>query len=220
MRQKRSQRIAIPLLALLLALLVVLAVSSNATGSTRKPQTPAHGKHHGRHAKLIVHDSMRQLWEEHVLWTRLFIVSDTFNSADLQATTDRLLRNQDDIGNAFKPFFGSSAGTQLTALLRQHILQAAGIITDAKAGDAQALQRDEAAWYANANQIADFLHSLNPRAWPDADLRAMMKDHLDLTLTEAVDQLHGDYSKSVADFDAVEAEILQMADTLSNGITK
>jgi hypothetical protein len=220
MRQKRSQRIAIPLLALLLALLVVLAVSSNATGSTRKPQTPAHGKHHGRHAKLIVHDSMRQLWEEHVLWTRLFIVSDTFNSADLQATTDRLLRNQDDIGNAFKPFFGSSAGTQLTALLRQHILQAAAIITDAKAGDAQALQRDEAAWYANANQIADFLHSLNPRAWPDADLRAMMKDHLDLTLTEAVDQLHGDYSKSVADFDAVEAEILQMADTLSNGITK
>jgi hypothetical protein len=220
MRQKRSQRIAIPLLALLLALLVVLAVSSSATGSTRKPQTPAHGKHHGRHAKLIVHDSMRQLWEEHVLWTRLFIVSDTFNSADLQATTDRLLRNQDDIGNAFKPFFGSSAGTQLTALLRQHILQAAAIITDAKAGDAQALQRDEAAWYANANQIADFLHSLNPRAWPDADLRAMMKDHLDLTLTEAVDQLHGDYSKSVADFDAVEAEILQMADTLSNGITK
>jgi hypothetical protein len=220
MRQKRSQRIAIPLLALLLALLVVLAVSSNATGSTRKPQTPAHGKHHGRHAKLIVHDSMGQLWEEHVLWTRLFIVSDTFNSADLQATTDRLLRNQDDIGNAFKPFFGSSAGTQLTALLRQHILQAAAIITDAKAGDAQALQRDEAAWYANANQIADFLHSLNPRAWPDADLRAMMKDHLDLTLTEAVDQLHGDYSKSVADFDAVEAEILQMADTLSNGITK
>jgi hypothetical protein len=220
MRQNQSQRLAFPLLALLLALLVALAVSPNATGSTRKPQTPAHARHHGHHANLIVHDSMRQLWEEHVLWTRLFIVSDTFNSADLQATTDRLLRNQDDIGNAFKPFFGSSAGTQLTALLRQHILQAAAIITDAKAGDAQALQRDEAAWYANANQIADFLHSLNPRAWPDADLRAMMKDHLDLTLTEAVDQLHGDYSKSVADFDAVEAEILQMADTLSNGITK
>jgi hypothetical protein len=218
MRQKRSQRIAIPLLALLLALLVVLAVSSNATGSTRKPQTPAHGKHHGRHAKLIVHDSMRQLWEEHVLWTRLFIVSDTFNSADLQATTDRLLRNQDDIGNAFKPFFGSSAGTQLTALLRQHILQAAAIITDAKAGDAQALQRDEAAWYANANQIADFLSSANPRFWPDATMREAMKEHLDQTLAEAVDELNGNYAASVNDYEAIHLHILAMADLLSSGI--
>jgi hypothetical protein len=220
MRQKRSQRIAIPLLALLLALLVVLAVSSNATGSTRKPQTPAHGKHHGRHAKLIVHDSMRQLWEEHVLWTRLFIVSDTFNSADLQATTDRLLRNQDDIGNAFKPFFGSSAGTQLTALLRQHILQAAAIITDAKAGDAQALQRDEAAWYANANQIADFLHDANPHAWSRTTMRAMMKTHLDQTLAEAQHRLGGDFAADIRDYDAVHRHILEMADTLSDGIMR
>jgi hypothetical protein len=161
---------------------------------------------------------MRQLWEEHVFWTRLFIVSAAFDNPDLQATTDRLLRNQDDIGNAFKPFFGSSAGDQLTVLLRQHILQAAAIVADAKAGDTEALQRDQAAWYANANEIADFLHSLNPKKWPAADLRAMMEEHLDLTLTEAVDQLHGDYSKSVADFDAIETQILEMADMLSSGI--
>jgi hypothetical protein len=218
MYRNRSRRVTHPLLALFLIAVVALAASASATGSTGNVQASAHERHASHHAKLIVHDTMRQLWEEHVLWTRLFIVGATFNNPDLQATTDRLLRNQDDIGNAFKPFFGSSAGNQLTALLRQHILQAA-IITDAKAGDTQALQRDEAAWYANANEIAEFLHNLNPKKWPLADLRAMMKEHLDLTLTEAVDQLHGDYNKSVADFDAVEAEILQMADMLSSGIT-
>lgn len=46
----------------------------------------------------------------------------------------------------------------------------------------------------------------------------MMKDHLDLTLQEASDQLTGDFAASVADYDVVETEILQMADTLSSGL--
>jgi hypothetical protein len=73
-------------------------------------------------------------------------------------------------------------------------------------------------WYANANQIAGFLHRLNPRHWPLAALRTMMRDHLNLTLAEAVDELQGKYASSVAEFDAVENEILAMADTLSSGI--
>src|SRR5262249_1374818 len=134
------------------------------------------------------------------------------------ATTDRLLRNQDDIGNAIKPFYGAAAGEQLTALLRQHILQAADILAAAKAGDAAALDAAETAWYANAQRIAAFLHDLNPGNWPLDMLQTMMRDHLDLTLTEAVDQLSGNFAQSVADFDRVQDEILGMADTLSNGI--
>jgi hypothetical protein len=168
--------------------------------------------------QAALHDAMRKLWEEHVLWTRLFIVSDVAGLPDLQATTARLLANQSDIGNAIKPFYGTANGDHLTSLLMQHILQAAQIIADAKAGSSAALTQDEQAWYANANQIASFLHSLNPHHWPLAGLEAMMKAHLDLTLTEAVDQLQGNYPPSVAEFDSVENEILGMADTLSSGI--
>jgi hypothetical protein len=48
----------------------------------------------------------------------------------------------------------------------------------------------------------------------------MMRDHLDLTLQEAAHQLGGDYAASVADYDAVVTEILEMADMLSTGIIK
>jgi hypothetical protein len=168
--------------------------------------------------RAALHEEMRKLWEEHVLWTRLFIVSDVAGLPDLQATTSRLLANQSDIGNAIKPFYGTANGDQLTSLLMQHILQAAQILADAKAGNGAALTQDEQAWYTNANQIATFLHSLNPQHWPLAALQAMMKAHLDLTLAEAVDQLQGNYTASVSGFDAVENEILGMADTLSNGI--
>src|SRR5205085_12446503 len=125
---------------------------------------------------------------------------------------------QTDIGNAVKPFYGAARGDQLTALLKRHILLAAKILGDAKAGNTTALRRDERAWYANASQIAGFLHRLNPAHWPLTALRMMMRMHLNLTLAEAVDELTGKYARSVAQFNTVENEILGMADTLINGI--
>ena len=76
---------------------------------------------------------MRKLWEDHVTWTRLAIVSFAAGLPDLQATEDRLLRNQTDIGNAIKPYYGQAAGNRLTALLREHILGAVALLQAAKA---------------------------------------------------------------------------------------
>jgi hypothetical protein len=163
---------------------------------------------------------MRRLWVDHVTWTRLFIVSFAADLPDLQATTDRLLQNQVDIGDAVKPFYGKAAGNQLTGLLEEHILTAADLLVAAKAGDTEAFEEASDAWYRNARQIARFLHEANPRHWPLAEMRQMMRDHLDLTLQEAAHQLGGDYPASVADYDVVETQILAMADMLSRGIIK
>jgi len=204
-------------LAVVTVAVLAVGTSSFATTSNRSATTKAHND-----STLIgtraFHDAMRRLWEDHVTWTRLFIVSFAAGLPDLQATTDRLLENQVDIGNAVKPFYGKAAGSQLTDLLKQHILTAADLLAAAKAGDTGAFNEAKTDWYANAKQIAVFLHDANPKNWPLADLRAMMRTHLDLTLQEASDQLGGNYAASVADFDAVEAEILGMADTLSSGI--
>src|SRR5512140_856035 len=70
-------------------------------------------------------DTMRKLWEDHITWTRLYIVSAVAGLPDAQPTAERLLQNQADIGNAIKPFYGVGAGERLTSLLRDHILIAA-----------------------------------------------------------------------------------------------
>ncbi|MHB8696037.1 MAG: hypothetical protein ACYDHH_32895, partial [Solirubrobacteraceae bacterium] len=170
--------------------------------------------------ELVLHDAMRKLWEQHVTWTRLAIVSFAGNLPDLPFTEQRLLTNQTDIGNAIKPFYGRAAGNQLTKLLTAHITGAIAILEAAKAGDTARLAHAKAAWYANANQISDFLSAANPRNWPDAGVRAMMKTHLDQTLNEAVDQLTGHYPAGIREYDAIEQHILDMADTLSSGIVK
>jgi hypothetical protein len=168
--------------------------------------------------QVIFHDQMRKLWEDHITFTRLAIVSFAGNLPDLPATEQRLLANQTDIGNAIKPFYGSAAGDELTALLRTHILTAVDILVAAKAGDQAALTKAEKAWYANANQIADFLSAANPRNWPDKLMRAQMRAHLNETLKEAVDRLDGNFAADIRDYEAVHEHILGMADLLSSGI--
>ena len=170
--------------------------------------------------QLAFRNSMRVLWEQHVAWTRLAIVSFNGSLPDLAATEARLLRNQVDIGNAVKPFYGRAAGNQLTGLLRRHILIAIDILADVKGGHQHALNGDLKRWYTNANQISAFLHKANPHNWPLPALRAMMHRHLKLTTDEAVAELSGKYPASVAAYDRVEREILGMADMLSTGIIK
>jgi hypothetical protein len=167
-----------------------------------------------------LHDGMRKLWEDHITWTRLAIVAFAAGDPDLKATETRLLRNQTDIGNAIKPYYGAKAGRRLTALLETHITGAVALLVAAKSGDSNAIAKAKAAWYANGNQIADFLNKANPRNWPRKTMRSMMKEHLDVTLKEAVDELTGKYDASVRDYESIHRHILVMADGLSTGIIR
>ncbi len=167
---------------------------------------------------LSFHDAMRKLWEDHVTWTRLAIVDVAASAPDTGPTVQRLLQNQVDIGNAIKPFYGDAAGNQLTALLTTHIVLAANILVDAKAGDTAGVNENVTQWYTNASDIAAFLNAANPKNWPLSDMQTMMKTHLDLTLKEGVAQLTGDYATSISTYEQVHLEILQMADMLSAGI--
>jgi hypothetical protein len=186
------------------------------TGLVTTIHAEAHGKRNP--ASLVFQDAMRKLWEDHITWTRLYIVSAVAGLPDQGATAERLLRNQDDIGNAIKPFYGDEAGSQLTALLRDHILIAAELIEAAKSGDTEAFDAANERWYANADEIAAFLSAANPRHWPEEEMKTMMRDHLDLTLREASARLQGDYQADIAAYEEIHNQILEMADMLSEGI--
>jgi hypothetical protein len=196
--------------------LAVLGTAGLATSMAAGTSTESDRKI--RSEELAFHDAMRKLWEDHVTWTRMFIVEFAADSPATQATAGRLLQNQVDIGDAIKPFYGDEAGDQLTALLQDHILTAADILAAAKAGDQEGVEEASARWYANADDIAAFLSSANPDHWPLEEMQAMMRDHLDLTLAEAVARLQGDFQADIAAYDELHGQILEMADMLSAGI--
>lgn len=164
------------------------------------------------------HDAMRKLWTDHVAWTRMYIISAVAGLPDLKPTTDRLLQNQADIGNAVAAYYGADAGAKLTGLLRGHILEAADLVGAVKSNQSAKAADAKAAWYRNADSIAVFLAGANPKHWPVATLKGAMKTHLDQTLKEAADRIGGKYDEDVKDYEAILAHILSMADILSSGI--
>ena len=168
--------------------------------------------------KSSLHDAMRRLWSDHVAYTRLFIVAAANGSADKDATTQRLLQNQADIGNAVAEFYGRDAGDKLTALLRDHILIAANLVSAAKAGDSDKVTSENKRWHDNATDIAKFLHDANPRQWPQDALEKSMFMHLDQTLSEASNALKGNHAASLKDYDEAMTHMLMMADMLSDGL--
>ncbi len=215
-------RLAFTALTAFAAALAALALSGGhdaaAHGGHATHATPASATGAISANELALRRTMDRLWEEHVAWTRLAIISLTTAAPDTQATVARLLRNQTDIGNAVKPFYGAAAGKQLTALLREHILIAADLIAVAQKGDQAGVAAQQARWTTNADEIADFLARANPRNWKQGEMRHMMREHLRLTTNEVVARLTQNWTADVKAYDRVEREILQMSEMLSDGL--
>jgi hypothetical protein len=178
-------------------------------------QTPA--SEQSASAKL--HQDMRKLWSDHVIWTRDYIVAAVGDQPDAQAAANRLMKNQDDIGSAVATYYGKPAGDKLTALLKEHISIAVDIIKFAKAGDKASQQQADAKWHRNGEAIAEFLSQANPN-WPRATLAQMMNMHLSTTTDEVVARLTKNWDADARAFDAVYNHILAMSDALSDGIVK
>jgi hypothetical protein len=163
--------------------------------------------------------AMRTLWEDHITYTRNYIISALADLPDADAVAKRLLRNQDDIGNAIKPFYGEEAGQALASLLKDHILIATEVVKEAKGGDNAALEAAQAKWSGNAKDIAAFLAKANPN-WDKATLEAMLQKHLDLTTGEVVGRLTQAWAADIKSYDEGHQHMLMFADAVTDGIAK
>jgi hypothetical protein len=218
MLQLSRRRLVIALAGLLALLSAVVVFAGSGASSARSESMAADPDQPISASELALRNEMRKLWEDHVTWTRMVIVSVAADLPDRQAAVGRLLANQDDLGDAIKPYYGDAAGERLSELLREHIVIAADVLAAAKAGDSDALNAALERWYDNGNEIAAFLNAANPRSWPLEEMRAMLREHLDLTTNEAVARLGGDWDADVRAYDRAHEQVLGMADMLSEGI--
>ncbi len=170
-------------------------------------------------AEMSLKLAIRRLWSDHVVYTRTYIISAIAGLQDAQATAARLLRNQEDIGNAIVPFYGKEAGGKLAELLKEHIKIAVDLVAAAKTGDQKKFADADKRWTDNANEIATFLSGANPY-WPKKDVTDLLSLHLKITKEEAVARLNGKWEEDIQKFDEIYTEIMVLADALSDGIVK
>ena len=169
--------------------------------------------------EVCLMNQLRKLWEQHVYWTRFFIISTAADLADLEPVTKRLLRNPGDFAAVLTQFYGVRLSNRFKDLFTQHLLIAADLVNAAKKQEAAKAEEARQKWYANAGDIAKFLADINP-CWSETRWKAMLYDHLAMTEREAVLRLGGKYAEDIQIFDRIEEEALKMADDMANGIIK
>jgi hypothetical protein len=170
-------------------------------------------------AHLDLNNTLRLLWEQHVWWTRSFIISVAADLPDLDAVTARLLQNPRVFQAVLEPLYGPGIAAEFARLFTEHLTIAAELVQAAKAGDAARAADAERRWYINADEIARFLARINP-FWSQMQWRTMLGEHLALTKDEAVAILSGNYEQSIRIFDQIELQALEMADVMTEGLAR
>jgi hypothetical protein len=179
-------------------------------GARKKPVPEGQGH---CDARVLLH----RLWRDHVNYTRFYIAARVSrNEIGGNNYAARLMKNQEAIGAAFGMKFGEKAGNRLTKLLKEHIDQAALIITARLMG--KQLKPLVKAWKKNAEEIAEFLHKTSNMY----DLKtgnSLLAMHLDHTLKEAelLDGSPGS-KEDIVNFDAITADVEMMSDFLWRGL--
>jgi hypothetical protein len=196
------------------SIMIVAGMLGGASVSTISAQMPA-----APAGDRDLREGMRKLWADHVVWTRDYIIAAVADQPDAPAALKRLMKNQEDIGNAIVPYYGAAAGTKLTDLLKQHISVAGEVVAAAKADDTAKLTDANKRWHTNADEIATFLSGANPN-WTKSALVSMLNEHLDLTTKEATARLQKQWDEDVTTFDQIFNQAMMMADALSGGILK
>lgn len=170
-------------------------------------------------AEVDYRNDMRSLWEEHVAWTRMAIISLIFNLPDIDFVLKRLLKNATDMGNMIRRLYGAAVAEKYAALIQDHLLIAADLVKAALASDQDAVMAADKRWHENADEIAVFLNSVNSYLTEEA-VREMFYHHLDLTKQEAIAMMNMDYQKDIDIYDEIEKQAREMADAISDAMVK
>ncbi|MFD0048022.1 glycosyltransferase [Actinomycetes bacterium NPDC127524] len=202
------------LVPLVLSFALVFSFLQNQAKGQIHPQNPGLSQ-----SAAGLQGTMRKLWIDHTIWTRSYIVSAIDGLKDQDKVLTRLLKNQEDIRNAIKPYYGEAAGNTLTALLKEHILLAGKVIDAAKSGNQNDIKKYNAEWYKNADSLAAFLSKANP-GWSKKDLQSLLYIHLKLVTDQVIPRIKKDWDAEILAYDMGEDHIIKLADYLSSGIIK
>ena len=162
---------------------------------------------------------MNLVWEQHIMWTRMLLISIAENLKDLEATQTRLLRNPKDIADVFRRFYGIAVANRIQQLLTEHLVIGKDLIVALKNKNQEEATKLNTKWYQNADEMAEAFSSINP-FYPKEEIRNMLYEHLRLTTNEVNYRLQGNYVEDINSYDMVQKEILKMSQFFVNGIVK
>ena len=107
-------------------------------------------------------EKMNLVWEQHIMWTGMLLISIAENLKDLNQTQERLLKNPKDIADIFRIYYGNNVANTIEKLLTEHLTIGKDLIVALKNNNQSMANELNRKWYQNADEMADAFSSINP----------------------------------------------------------
>lgn len=168
-------------------------------------------------AEQNLNNFIRFLWMQNIYWLRMAVQSMIFDLPDAEVVNERLMQNPKDFEMAFQTFYGDENAAAFAELLTNHINLAIELVTAIMNADLTGASDAERRWYENAEEMATFLSSINPK-WSEDDLQNMLQNHLEMITKAISDMMARNFSDSNMSFTNIERQTMDMADMMTYGI--
>jgi len=199
-------------LVVLVLMAVLLAVPSFTFAQEKKaaPKPPS---------KVELQLALRNLWQGHIFWVRNVVLMTKLGDKDAaKVAEEQVVQNAKDIANSITPYYGKEASDKLFSLLAGHYAAVKDYMNAVFTGnkDAKATAMDK--MKKNADEIATFLSSANPKNWPKDAIMSALMAHMGFHMAQ-IDEINAkNFSGEAKTWEAMKNQVNQIADVLATGI--
>lgn len=164
--------------------------------------------------------TMRKLWNDHIVWTRQYIISEMGASADKDAIFTRLRQNSKDISKAMKDQYPSMDEATLSTLLDSTVLTMTTLVFQTNVGSGNNGGSDayttKEVLMKHLDRLAVFLNTANP-GWSLPELKLMLQGYLNETHNEILARKNKIWDADIAAYDRLNNHVMKLADAFASG---
>lgn len=163
-----------------------------------------------------LYSQSHKLWTEHLFYTRNAIISLLSGSKDIDAVSERLMKNQEEIAELLYPYYDKNDVEAYTAVLKEHVVLGVVLINKIKAG--ADITEASKAWYDNGDKMLTWMENENSYYWSRIVTQPLWNDHLKDTIDEVTNRMKEDWAADIQSFDDNRMCMSKWADLYATGI--
>jgi hypothetical protein len=171
----------------------------------------------GQSDDMQLNQHIRLAWEQLAHWTRMYLLSDKTNAADMESAVTRLNQIPSTMAGIFGKYYPADVTAKLQQALTSFVTNTINLVTAAKNNDSAKADDAERKLEQDVNNLSEILSNMNIN-YNKETLQKVLGEYVTLTSREIVGRVSGKFSDDIATFDEAEKQALKIADYLSSGI--
>jgi hypothetical protein len=164
--------------------------------------------------------TMRDLWVEHIFWIRNVVAATLDNApAEAEAAEQQAIANARAIASSIEPFYGTAAKDKFFTLLESHFGAVKNYLIATAKDEASGQTKATDALTSNADAIAKFLSTANPRLKKDT-VAGLLLAHGSHHIQQIQELKARQYSAEAKTWGEMKDHVHMIADAVSDALAK